>query len=1568
MEPSSFYGRRRPSRRMPGSLPNAGQSAAGRPAFAVLSQAAHCAVSARGVPLARGAGAMRFSRLTLAFAALFIGAAGLPAHAADPALDCAYLGGVYSGGVCRMTMPADNAGSGPSAMAAEWLWLDEDWRLTAGDLAIGGSGAPWSAFIYNAARAGDVRRFENAGTGALTLSGGSAEGAWAIAHGALDAEAVFVNAGGGRFRIEGGSGKDAEGLNTLARTTGSTPGGAASARIENGSGVFEIAGGTGEGAQGVNVLAKGAGASAQIVNAADFSVEGGDGGALSAGIYALAAQGGSAGIENGKNARFDVTGGRAGAGIHYLAEGFDGADEVVIENQGTFAAAGGEGAAGHGIAVGANGSGSLVIRNAGTLTLEGSASGAHGIALLGASGGRAVIENQAGATLNLLGGTGIGAGSGIGMLSDGTAAGGGIRNEGVLRINENGIGAFLPSGVVSGGVLCENRAGATVEAEARALFSGKTTIVSEAIPISIYSSESGMRAETLESYRGEHAQSEWTLKSGWQSNAVWSSEGHLLITDIAEGTAEADALRKVFEAQYGKDAPIAFTGTGGSTAAEKPAFTMREVEALLEAGKAGAGSVITSEMLDLAGERFTLQGGSSGAQAPNNDAAALGFDFGFAGIRNAAGIRIEGGTLTLAGAHADAALLYGSRSDADAFGAPVIADSPVEVADGTLRLGISVLAGGQGRLGEVTLGASGRLLVENGRFAVQSIGGEREGSKRAGDASSAAAGRVEIGEKGTLVAGAFSAERTTNAGRFTVLSDVAFRRPGSGGTAAFVNAKGASAAFAGLDIEAGASVENNRDAVLAAETLHVRPGTLFWNKTGASTTVGSLVLEGSLRDFGALTVLDELSLQNGGHYELDAQSDIRGGLRVAEGGEAVLSERSSLTHLVLTAKEAASDEAGAEESTRAEAAAPAVTITDGEHRTAELALEAGTLRVDAGAKLAAGVLRGDALQGALHVAEGGSVLFSGFGAADRMAQAAKQQNGQNAQNASAFSNQESALLALGGSLHFEKDGRLTLGTFAEESPGAALSLGSSAAIVIDSRGLRGGPVFDLSGLLAAEDRLDAQPGLVRVEKGAAIYFGTPASAGNAASGSPIASLWGRHYLADASALSQADLSALESLEAFDETGRPLAVETGERGVFVTIGSDDIRDRGAGFAFAEGMNRLLDGRQNLESEWGDVRFLTHALAASPEAGAAATRRATDFAASAGLFSAALAPTEAVRNRLTHAETGAAGTDRQSFAFRLDRLDFDRREDTGEAGALRADGSGVLLGADFRPRLEGAPGALVLGGAYAQTDQSARGRESAATLNAKTHLFALHANASLRSDAPRRAHSDVFSAISDVPAFSLGFIHAETTGEASMRALLPLDGSFSADVERVFMTAEAPLFSAGPASLGFFGGIDWTHLSLSTVDLQASGLPAFRQKAGSADLWSLPLGIRAAYAKPLPFGLRLTASLEAGTRVFWGDRTVSLRTENASGSGGQNGESSPLGSFAERRTAGIAERFRHSIGLGLSLVGDGAALPVELSLDWRMEKGSGGFGQGDAQGTSGARLERESSWHAEARIRF
>ena len=111
---------------MPGSLPNAGQSAAGRPAFAVLSQAARCAASARAVPLARGAGAMRFSRLTLAFAALFIGAAGLPAQAADPALDCAYLGGVYSGGVCRMTMPADNAGSGPSAMAAEWLWLDED--------------------------------------------------------------------------------------------------------------------------------------------------------------------------------------------------------------------------------------------------------------------------------------------------------------------------------------------------------------------------------------------------------------------------------------------------------------------------------------------------------------------------------------------------------------------------------------------------------------------------------------------------------------------------------------------------------------------------------------------------------------------------------------------------------------------------------------------------------------------------------------------------------------------------------------------------------------------------------------------------------------------------------------------------------------------------------------------------------------------------------------------------------------------------------------------------------------------------------------------------------------------------------------------------------------------------------------------------------------------------------------------------------------------------------------------------------------------------------------------------
>lgn len=989
----------------------------------------------------------------------------------------------------------------------------------------------YTAAIQINCRDGGTAILSNQGTGDLIISGGSAKSAYGMATNASGGTSSISNTDSGTITITGGSGTYSYGMETNARTK--------STISNERDGNLNILGGTGESAYGIRI-----------------NVYNGDGKIINSGSGTLTISGGS---------------GQGAAAIQINTHGKAPTSTISNDGNGTLIISGGSASKAHGIA---NNTGRLravsVISNtrSGTLTISGgSKTDAYGIYSFSAySGNKGIISNAENGTLNILGQ--IDAGSyGIWNLTKDSGSIGQIENAGVMNLNKNSIETF---GV--GDPLVTNKSSGKVFAEAGALFTGEyeTTPGDPVIkPIDMVVWD-GTKINTVRSdiytavSGGGMTIGTVTLKDDWKKYSVWEAGGVITFTDVVDGSDVANQIRQQFEAAFGTGTTIRFTGTGsGETPSGNTLFNTDVVNDLLNNGKLAEGGVVTSEALNMGNSALTI--GSADATFTQN--------IGFKGVDDASSITVKDGkTLTLTGAQASMTLAL--RTNEHERASYVITEKETTLTNGQLKLGIAELSATQGILADVTADSSSAVVAEHGVFEISAVKGE---------------GHVVVKEDSALTVGSLSAATTTNAGELTVNSDVVLKRPttvnpfAANGKApakpvAFLNDKGAVANLQNITIEAGASIENKKDATLNAGTVTVGAGSLLWNYTGGKMNFDSLIVQGSVRDFGTLTVSDTLAVAQGGRYDYDGKVRIGNALMVEEGGELTMSGDSTLSRLVVGGN-AVSAKILATSDSAEETPDAILKVLDGEHFLETLELTSGTVNIAKDATLAGKTLEGNAVGSKVTVEEGAALAFSHD--KNSLKSAVDDYKG------GKLGWDEKTKLALSQALHFKDEGSLSVGRTDAEG---TVNLGSDALVLLGTTNLHGEAVFNGKG----GDTLS-------VEEGAVLAVTDDF-------------MWGNHYLAKG--FDAASEESLKNLAVFDKEGKKLDVFTNGKGAHITIGSDDIADKDTNYRLQKNINVVLDGMQDQESEVADVRVLTKLVLAGN--GAAQSARLSSMTAEAGIL--------------------------------------------------------------------------------------------------------------------------------------------------------------------------------------------------------------------------------------------------------------------------------------------------------------------------------------------------------------
>lgn len=75
-------------------------------------------------------------------------------------------------------------------------------------------------------------------------------------------------------------------------------------------------------------------------------------------------------------------------------------------------------------------------------------------------------------------------------------------------------------------------------------------------------------------------------------------------------------------------------------------------------------------------------------------------------------------------------------------------------------------------------------------------------------------------------------------------------------------------------------------------------------------------------------------------------------------------------------------------------------------------------------------------------------------------------------------------------------------------------------------------------------------------------------------------IWGNHYLVRG--FDDESMKAAAELEILDKDGKAMEVHANDRGVYVTVGGTDIREKDAGYGLVKNFNVMLDGRQDKDS--------------------------------------------------------------------------------------------------------------------------------------------------------------------------------------------------------------------------------------------------------------------------------------------------------------------------------------------------------------------------------------------------
>lgn len=620
-------------------------------------------------------------------------------------------------------------------------------------------------------------------------------------------------------------------------------------------------------------------------------------------------------------------------------------------------------------------------------------------------------------------------------------------------------------------------------------------------------------------------------------------------------------------------------------------------------------------------------------------------------------------------------------------------------------------------------------------------------------------------------------------------------------------------------------------------------------------TSGAVVMDAvsAVTNFGNLT-LDSIVANGTIRQSADSSMEVKGLFKIRDEGQTTLNGKVTAGTLSVGATEArllSNDAAGAR------------LVVDGETYVDELELVSGTVDVSENAVLAGKTLKDGGIGSKVSVATGGTFAFSYDEAGlDKFLEGYKGDR------------DDKAILALSTDLHLKEGGMLTVGSVAKET--GAVNLGSDALLLVGTTELHGNAL--LSG--GADQALHA-------EEGATIAFVDDF-------------IWGNHYLLDG--FDAASLEEMSDVGIRDKDGNEMKTSINGRGLYVTIGGTDIREKDPGYRLVENFNVMLDGHQDKDSVHGDVAFLTNALLAETNVGVAASNAVEALNGEAGVLSETLRHAERVQELVTN---HALSVRPESGTLWVEGIyadvDSGNLERTTGRSAYDVETTGFMFGADAA--LKG----WNVGAAFSAQRSDLDASSSNTSSDIDAYGFSIYGAKHFEGGWSMVVDASYVSANHDMTAYMLGKTKAETDADA-----------WSVGVRG------AKHFALGAFGITPYVGLEVVKASEDAFDSTWEGKSAFRYAEADSTIWRAPVGVKASVFAPVAFGAAkgtLNWSADLSVAPQWGDKEVEHRVSGLN-----------LGRV-DGYTAVVTDDYVGKAKLGVSYQTDHGS----FSLDYEAQKG-------------------------------
>ena len=293
--------------------------------------------------------------------------------------------------------------------------------------------------------------------------------------------------------------------------------------------------------------------------------------------------------------------------------------------------------------------------------------------------------------------------------------------------------------------------------------------------------------------------------------------------------------------------------------------------------------------------------------------------------------------------------------------------------------------------------------------------------------------------------------------------------------------------------------------------------------------------------------------------------------------------------------------------------------------------------------------------------------------------------------------------------------------------------------------------------------------------------------------------------------------AAESLTILDKDGEELEKHTSDKGVYVTVGSTDIADKDESYELQESINEVLDGMQDLNSAYGDIKFLTELAASS--IGAQQSFEAVSLSAQAGLVAETVRLTQSAHDSVT--SRAMSGSARGLWVEALAGWTDSGVMDAGKgSSAYETDSYGILMG------LGSSAGDWDFGGAFHYQDGDLESESSGTQNDFKVWGATLYGVKSFDNG------WKVGAALS----------YAMGDHEFSQANVMRLSGK--ADTSALIGGVRvAKDFDLGAVTLTPYAGLEAVYVKSDGYTAKANGVDAFKYSGFDETFGRVPVGVKA-----------------------------------------------------------------------------------------------------------------------------